>query len=255
MQIGSRRDATEGARQHREEDMEIAHANRVATMAQLSASIAHEVSQPIAAVVLNAEAALRWLSAAPPNLEEVRAALERIVQDGNRAGELIGGMRAFIKKAPPRQDGLEINDAILEVLGLAHGEVVKHRIAVRTQLADNLPTLRGDRIQLQQVLLNLIVNAVEAMSGTADGPRELQIDTAEAGPGSVRVAVRDSGPGLPPAGLKRLFEPFYTTKPGGLGMGLLISRSIVEAHGGRLWASVNEPRGASFTFTLPTQEE
>lgn len=253
MQVRNQGDVTEGERQYREEEMEIAHANRVATMAQLSASIAHEVSQPIAAVVLNAEAALRWLDGDPPNLEEVRSALARIVQDGNRAGDLVNGMRAFMRKAPAQDDGLEINAAIIEALSLVHGEVVKNHVSVRTELAENLPVIRGDRVQLQQVVLNLVINAVEAMSGAGDGPRELQIETAQAGPQSVLVAVRDSGPGVAAVHLKRIFEPFYTTKAGGLGMGLLICRSIVEAHGGRLWAAPNRERGAVFSFTLPTR--
>src|ERR1700730_1001032 len=239
----------ESERRYREVQMELAHANRLATMGQLSASIAHEVNQPITAAVTNAQAALRWLGAQPPDLEEVRQALSRIVKDGNRANDVMDRIRALIKKAPPRRDGLEINEAILEVIALTRGELLKNGISLRTQLAEGLPTIRGDRVELQQVILNLIINAVEAMSGVSEGSRELLIDTGKAGSDGVLVVVRDSGPGLAPAGLERLFDAFYTTKPGGLGMGLSICRSIVEAHGGRLWATANVPPGAIFPFT------
>ena len=235
----------------REMQMELAHANRVATMGQLTASIAHEINQPIAAAVTNAQAALRWLRAQPPDLEAVGRALDRIVQDGNRAGGIVHQIRALIKKAPPRKEALAINQAILEVIALLHGEVVKHGVLVQTQLADDLPIIHGDRVQLQQVILNLIINAIQAMSGVSEGTRDLLISTGRAEPDGVFVAVRDSGPGLAPAVLARLFEPFYTTKPGGLGMGLSICRSIIEAHGGRLSANANVPRGAEFNFMVP----
>ena len=175
----------------------------------------------------------------------------RIVKDGSRAGEVIGRIRGLIKKAPPRKEALEINQAILEVIALLHGEVVKHGVSVQTQLADDLPILQGDRVQLQQVILNLIVNAIQAMSSVSEGPRELLISTGRAEPDSVFVTVRDLGPGLAPVVLERLFEPFHTTKPGGLGLGLSICQSIIEAHGGRLWANANVPRGAEFNFTMP----
>ena len=168
-----------------------------------------------------------------------------------RAGDIIGRIRDLIKKAPPRKDGVDINEAIREVIALTRGEAVKNGVSVRTQLAEGLPLIHGDRVQLQQVILNLIINAIEAMSGIGEGPRELLISTEQAEPDGVLVAVRDSGPGLAPAALERLFEAFYTTKPSGLGMGLSICRSIVEAHGGRLWASAIEPRGAIFRFTVP----
>jgi PAS domain S-box-containing protein len=244
-------EARDSERRYQEVQMELAHANRVATMGQLSASISHEMNQPIAAAVTNAQAALRWLGARPPNLGEVREALRRIVENGTRASDVIGRIRALIKKAPPRKDRLEINDAILEVIALTRGEVVKTGVAVQTQLANGLPLIQGDRVQLQQVVLNLIVNAVEAMNGAAEGSRKLLISTSKPEPNGVLVAVRDSGPGLAPDRLERAFEAFYTTKPGGLGMGLSISRSIVEAHGGRLWATANLPQGAVFQFTLP----
>jgi PAS domain S-box-containing protein len=245
----------ESERRYREVQMELAHANRVATMGQLSASIAHEVNQPIAAVVANAHAALRWLGAQPPDLDELRQVLGRIVRDSNRASDVIGRIRALVKKAPPRRDGLEINEAILEVVALARGEAVKNGVSVQTQLAEGLPLIQGDRVQLQQVILNLIINAIEAMSGVSEGSRELLVSTDKAESDGVLVAVRDSGPGLTSASLEHLFEAFYTSKPGGLGMGLSICRSIIEAHGGRLWATANELQGAIFQFTLPADAD
>jgi PAS domain S-box-containing protein len=246
-------EARESERRYREVQMELAHANRVATMGQLTASIAHEVNQPIAATVTNAQAAQRWLDRQPPHLEEARQALARIVKDGNRAGDVIGRIRELIKKAPPRKDWVDINEAIREVIELTRREAVKTGVSVQMHLAEGLPLIYGDRVQLQQVILNLIINAVEAMGGVRDGPRELLISTGQAEPGGVLVAVRDSGPGLAPATLEHLFEAFYTTKRTGLGMGLSICRSIIEAHGGRLWAEANEPRGTIFQFLTPTQ--
>jgi PAS domain S-box-containing protein len=245
-------EARESERRYREMQMEVAHANRVATMGQLTASIAHEVNQPIAAAVINAEAALRWLGARPPDLEEVGQALGRIVKDANRAGDVIGRIRELIKKTPPRKDWVDINEAIREVIELTRGEAAKDGASVQTALREGLPLIEGDRVQLQQVVLNLIVNAVQAMGAVAEGPRELFITTARAEPNGVLVAMRDSGPGLASANLEHLFAPFYTTKPGGLGMGLSICRSIIEAHGGRLWVTANLPRGAIFQFTVPT---
>jgi C4-dicarboxylate-specific signal transduction histidine kinase len=241
----------ESEQRYREMQTALAHTNRVATMGQLAASIAHEVSQPITATVFNAEAGLLWLDAQPPDLEEVRQTLARIVQSGNRAGEVIGRIRALIKKAPLRKDQLEINGAILEVIELTRGEAEKNGVSVHTQFADGLPLIQGDRVQLQQVILNLIVNAVQAMSGVSEGSRELLISTGAAESDDVLVAVRDTGPGLPPSSAEHLFDAFYTTKADGVGMGLSICRSIIEAHGGRLWASANLPRGAVFQFTAP----
>jgi C4-dicarboxylate-specific signal transduction histidine kinase len=240
---------------YREMQMEVAHANRVETMGQLTASIAHEVNQPIAAAFTNAEAALRWLGARPPDLEEVRQALGRIVKDANRAGDVIGRIRALIKKSPPRKGWLDMNEAILEVIEIARGEAAKNDASVETALAEDLPLIEGDRVQLQQVVLNLMVNAVQAMAGAAEGPRELVITTARAEPSGVLVAVKDSGPGLTPESLEHLFTPFYTAKPGGLGIGLSICRSIIEGHGGRLWVTANQPRGAIFNFTVTTHAE
>jgi signal transduction histidine kinase len=235
----------------REAQMALAHANRVTTMGQLTASIAHEVNQPIAAVVTNAHAALRFLGGQPANLEEVRQALDRIIRDGNRAGDVIGRIRALIKKVPARQAELDINEAILEVIELMRSELLRNGVALQTELANGLPLTRGDRIQVQQIVLNLIMNAVEAMADVSNGSRDLLISTAGDISNGVLVTVRDSGPGLTPESLERLFDPFYTTKPGGMGMGLSICRSIIEAHGGRVWAAATVPRGASFQFTLP----
>jgi C4-dicarboxylate-specific signal transduction histidine kinase len=235
---------------------ELAHANRVATMGQLSASTAHEVKQPIGATVINAQAALRLLERQPPDLEETRQALAQIVRDGTRAADIVDGIRALIKKAPSRKERLDINEAIRQVIELARGEAVKNGVTVQTDLAGGgLPLLEGDRVQLQQAVLNLIMNAVEAMSSVSGGARELLVSTRKAEPMSVLVGVRDSGPGLATVTLDRLFEAFYTTKPRGLGMGLSICRSIIEAHGGRLWASANVPRGATFQFTLPVHAD
>jgi C4-dicarboxylate-specific signal transduction histidine kinase len=238
----------------REVHMELAHANRVATIGQLTASIAHEVNQPIAATVINAEAASRFLSAQTVDLDKVRQIQNDIVKDGNRAAEVISRIRGLIKKSPPRRDRLEINGAIREVIELTRGEADKKGIAVHAELPDHLPHIHADRVQLQQVILNLIINAIQAMSGPSEGIRELHIAAENCGDEGVRVAVRDCGPGLSEESLQRLFEPFYTTKPDGMGMGLSICRSIIEDHGGRLWATRLHPHGALFQFTIPTHE-
>ncbi|MGF6854032.1 trifunctional serine/threonine-protein kinase/ATP-binding protein/sensor histidine kinase [Paraburkholderia sp. CI3] len=242
-------------RRYREVQTELAHANRVATMGQLTASIAHEVNQPIAATVTNAQAALRWLAAQPLDAEKVRQALGRIVNDGNRAGDVIGRIRELIKKAPPRKERMDLNEAIREVIELTRGEATKRGASVQTRLAGGLPHIEGDRVQLQQVLLNLVINAIEAMSGVSDGAREIMVTTGTADAGCVLVAVLDSGPGFAADSAEHVFAPFYTTKSAGLGMGLSICRSIIEAHGGRLWASANVPRGAVFQFTVPAHPQ
>ena len=231
-----------------EAQAELAHVNRVTAMGQLAASISHEVMQPITAGINNTEAALHWLDA--ENLAEVREALGHAVREGNRAIDVIGRIRALIKKAPPRKDALDINEAIREVVGLTRGEVVKNNISVQTQLAEGLPRIHGDKVQLQQVILNLIINAVEAMSSVPEGSRELLIGTRK-DVGGVVVVVQDSGPGLSPESLDRLFDAFYTTKAGGMGMGLSICRSIVEAHGGQIWASRDVGPGATLQLSLP----
>jgi C4-dicarboxylate-specific signal transduction histidine kinase len=238
----------------REAQTELAHVNRVTTMGQLAASIAHEINQPITAAITNANAGLLWLAAQPPDLKEVRDAFDRVIKAGNQAGEVIARIRALIKKAPPRKGDVEINEAILEVIALTHGELVKNGVSLQTQLATGLPLVQGDKVQLQQVILNLIINAVEAMSGVREGSRALLIGTGKDASSGVLVAVQDSGPGLNPEGFDRLFDPFYTTKPGGMGMGLSICRSIVEAHGGRVWASRASGPGVTVQFTLPVGE-
>jgi C4-dicarboxylate-specific signal transduction histidine kinase len=237
----------------RDAQVQLAHIGRVTTMGQLSASIAHEVNQPISATVINAEAALRWLDRPEPDLDEVRQALACIVKDGNRAAEVISRIRDLIKKKPLRTDRFEINEAVREVIEFTHGEAAKNGVLVRTNLSDGLPLIEGDRVQLQQVILNLIINAVEAMSGIAEGLRKLVIRSGEAEHDGVFVEVQDFGPGLDTAALERAFEAFYTTKPGGLGMGLSICQSIIEAHGGSLRATGNVPHGAIFRFTVPTR--
>jgi len=246
-------EARDSEQRYRGVQIELAHANRVATIGQLTASIAHEIKQPIAATVTNAHAALRWLRAHPPDLEEVREALDGVVEAGNRAGDVIDRIRALVKKAPLQSDRLDINGTIREITALTRSEVVNNGVSVHMELADNLPPVDGDRVQLQQVLINLIINAVEAMSSLSGGPRELLISTRKAEPDGVHVMVGDSGPGLTTAAREHLFDAFYTTKADGMGMGLAICRSIVEGHGGRLWASANVTRGAIFQFTVPAR--
>jgi PAS domain S-box-containing protein len=243
-------EARESQQRYRTAQLELAHANRVATMGQLTASITHEVNQPITAAVTYALAARRFLSAEPPNFREVDDALSFIVKEGNRAGEVVGRVRALIKKAPARKDAVEINDAILEIIALTRAEAANNSVSVRTELAEGLPRLQGDRVQLQQVLLNFIVNAIEAMCDISEGERELLISSRNE-PDGVSVEVRDSGPGFAPADIDRVFEAFYSTKSSGLGLGLSICRSIIEAHNGRLWARPNLPRGAIFGFIAP----
>ncbi|RFU46655.1 AAA family ATPase [Paraburkholderia sp. DHOC27] len=242
--------ARESEQRYREVKMELAHANRASTMGQLAASIAHEVKQPITAVAWNASGALRWLGAQRPNVPEALQALERIRSDAKRASEIVDRIRDFIKKAPPHNDSVDIAQAVGEVIELTRGEAVKHGISVQAIFAKDLPLIRGDRVQLQQVVLNLIMNAIEAMSTTSEGPRELRIETGADPLQGIVIAVADSGPGLPADGTDRLFDPFYSTKASGLGMGLSICRSIVEAHGGILSAKANAPRGAVFYFNV-----
>jgi len=226
-------------------------------------------------VVTNANASLRWLAGDSPNLTEAREAIRRVIRDANRADEIIGRVRALAKKAPPKKDWLDLNKTVGEVIAMARSEVRRNHVSLETKLANDLPLILGDKVQLQQVILNLLINAIEAMSGIGEGLRELCLSSKKVTeiPGEsekatfqdkalaetewthVLLAVRDSGSGLDPKGLDRLFDAFYTTKPQGLGMGLAISRSIIEAHGGRLWARANTPRGAVFQFTLPIRDE
>jgi PAS domain S-box-containing protein len=232
---------------------ELAHVTRVTTVGEMTASIAHEINQPLAAVVNNANACLRWLAA--HNLEEARQSAALIIADGHRAGEIISRIRGLVKKSPPRKDWLDINETILEVIALAQSEVQGNRVALQTQLSDELPLVLGDRIQLQQVILNLVMNGIEAMSAVADRSRDLLIRSRQYESDKVLVGVQDSGTGLESESLDHLFTAFFTTKPQGMGMGLAISRSIIEAHGGRLWATANEGRGAVFQFTLPARSK
>ena len=252
MDITARKQAEDAASKAQ---MELAHATRVMTVGELTASIAHEINQPLSAIVTNADAGLRWLGADSPNLEETSQAIRRIIRDGKRASAVVSRMRALFKKAPTAKEPLEINEAIQEVLALTQNEVHRSRVSLRTKLANDLPPVVGDRIQLQQVILNLLINAVQAVSELPEGPREVDLTSEKVATNpeqiEVLITIRDSGPGLDPQHLDRLFDAFYTTKSHGLGIGLAISRSIIEAHGGRLWATANAPRGAVFQFTLP----
>jgi C4-dicarboxylate-specific signal transduction histidine kinase len=231
---------------------ELAHVSRMSTLGELAASIAHEINQPLAAIVNAASAGLRWLDGQPPDIFETRQMLARIVKDGNRAAEVIGRVRALARKSPVRMEQIAINEVVAEVIALARTEIDRNRVALHTPLADHLPPIQGDRVQLQQVFLNLVVNAIEAMRDNEE--RELIISTGNYDPESVIVSVRDSGPGLDPQTVDRIFQSFFTTKPSGMGMGLSICRSIVEAHGGRLSARPNEPRGAIFEVALPREQ-
>ena len=255
----------------REAQNELAHVSRVSTLGEFAASIAHEVNQPLAAILTNAHAALRWLAGDSPNLAEAQQTIGRIIRDGNRAGDVVARMRALFKKAPAAKEPLDINLIIQEVLTLTHGELQKNRVSLRTEFTAGLPTVLGDKIQLQQVILNLVVNAIEAMSGVPGNQRELCVSSqkiteshsdtgqetidakapSEQGLTSLLIAVRDAGPGLDPTDLEHVFETFYTTKSHGMGMGLAISRSIIEAHNGSLWVTANAPHGAVFQFKLP----
>lgn len=239
----------------RERDAELTHVTRVMTLGEFTASIAHEVNQPLAAIVTNGNACLRWLGGATPNLDEARQAVQRIIKDSYRASEVIARVRALVKKTPLRNDLVDLNEVIIEVLALAQREARRKRVSLTRQLKDDLPRVRGDRVQLQQVILNLIINGLEAIAKNKDETRELSVSSDVNGENEVIVAVKDSGEGLDTANLERVFDAFYTTKPEGMGMGLAISRTIIESHGGRLWATPNSPKGAVFQFTLSTAAE
>jgi PAS domain S-box-containing protein len=252
--IGVVEDITERKRAEealRQTQAALAHLSRVMTMGELTASIAHEVNQPLAAVVTNGNACLRWLARAVPDLAEARAAVARIIRDGHRASAVIQRIRTLAQKTDPQTAWLDINEVIHEVVALVHSEVRTHRVALWTELSAALPPVRGDRIQLQQVLLNLLLNGIEALQAVTDRVRELQIRSYRHASDEVGVAVRDAGIGLDAENLARLFNAFFTTKPGGMGIGLSISRTIIEAHGGRLWATPHDGHGATFQFTLP----
>ena len=251
--VGTVMDVTERKRAEealREAQVELAHVTRVTTLGELAAAIAHEINQPLAAVITNGSACLRWLAGTTPNLNEARQAVGRIIRDGNRASDVIAKIRALLRKTGTEKERLDMNDVIREVVALAQSEIRRNGVALRAQLEGNIPPVLGDRVQLQQVVLNLIMNGIEAMSAVGDRPRELIISTQSGEIDQVHVTVQDSGIGLDPKSMERIFDAFYTTKSEGMGMGLAISRSIVENHDGRLWAVPNDGPGATFQFTL-----
>jgi PAS domain S-box-containing protein len=230
---------------------DLARVTRVMTMGELAASIAHEVNQPIAGVVMNASSCLRWLAADPPDIEEARLAARRIIRDGERAGNVITRIRALATKTDNAKERLDMSETIRAVIALVRDELYRNRVRLRTEFVEDLSPVLGDRVQLQQVVLNLVINAIESMSEVADRPRELIISTENDEGGQVRVTVRDSGIGLDPRSIEQMFETFYTTKVGGMGMGLSICRSIIQSHEGQLWAVANDGAGATFQFTVP----
>jgi len=255
--VGAMMDITERKRAEdalRQTQTDLEHVSRVTTMGQLTASLAHEVNQPIAAAITNANTCMRWLAAAQPNVEEARAAAARIVKDGTRAAEIISRIRLLFKKGPVERKPLDINEVIREMVVMLRGEASRYNIFVRTELAMDLPNVFGDRVQLQQVLMNLMINGIEAMKDV-NGIRELLIESQVAEDDQALIAVNDTGAGLPGQQADKIFNAFFTTKAQGTGMGLAISRSIVESHGGRIWATNKEPRGASFRLSLPTKAE
>jgi signal transduction histidine kinase len=254
MDVTERRQVDEERERFRQVQSELAHVNRVTAMGELTASLAHEVNQPISAAITDAKTCLRWLTRDQPDIEEARAAAMRIVDDGKRAAEIVGRIRLLFKKGTPQQEPVDVNEIIQEMIVLLRGEATRYAVSVRTELAAGLPETVGDRVQLQQVLLNLIMNGIDAMK-TVDGTRELLVNSQRAENEHLLITVSDTGVGLPPRQADQIFDAFFTTKLNGTGMGLRISRSIVESHGGRLWASSNSPRGACFHFTLPTKVE
>jgi C4-dicarboxylate-specific signal transduction histidine kinase len=254
---GAVRDVTERTRAEealRQAKADLAHVSRVTAMAELTASLAHEVNQPIAATVTSANSCIRWLEADVPNLEKARAAAARIVKDGTRAAEIITRIRLLFQKGTQQLELVKVNEVIEEMIVLLHGETTRYAISVRTDLATDLLQVMGDRVQLQQVMMNLMMNSIDAMKDV-DGTRKLTIKSQRAENEQVLVSISDTGVGLPPQQAHQIFNAFFTTKPHGTGMGLRISRSIIESHGGRLWAADNSPRGASFYLTLPAKVE
>ena len=248
VEIAERKQAEEALRQAQ---AELAHVNRVTTMGELTASLAHEVNQPIAAAVTDANTCLRWLTRDHPDLEEARAAAARVVKDATRAAEIISRVRLLFKKSAPERELIDVNDLIPKMIALLHSEAARYEISVRAELAADLPRVIGDRVQLQQVIMNLVMNSIDAMKDV-DGTRELAIRSQRTENEQVLVSVLDTGVGLPQQHANQIFNAFFTTKSHGTGLGLRISRSIVESHGGRLWAAENSPRGANFCFTLPS---
>jgi PAS domain S-box-containing protein len=253
--VTERKRAQDERERLRQLEADLAHINRLSMMGELAASLSHEILHPIATARNNARAGMRFLEMSPPNLTEVREALGCVVRDADRAKDIVGRIRSQIKRAPPRKMRFGLNEAVNEVIVMVRSAIAKDAISVSTRLMDGLAPVQGDRVQLQQVLVNLILNAVEAMSSIEDGTRELSIRTEQSQTGGILVAVHDSGPGVDPANLDRVFEPFYTTKASGIGMGLSICQTIINGHGGRLSMRANEPRGAVFQFTLPAAQE
>ncbi|HVH87952.1 MAG TPA: ATP-binding protein, partial [Terriglobales bacterium] len=257
--FGTRVDITERKRAEEERERlrileaDLARINRVTTMGELTASLAHEINQPIAATVMNADTCLQWLAAKSPNIEEAREAAKRIVKDSHRAAEIITRLRSLFKKGSAQREPVHINEVIGEIVMLLRNEAARSRVSIRTELAKVAPVLIGDRVQLQQVVMNLMVNAIDAMKNI-DHTRELTVRSQLNGSNDLLVSVSDTGVGLP-SETNQLFDAFFTTKPHGTGMGLVISRTIIESHGGRLWASSNSDRGAVFSFTLPISVE
>ena len=252
MDVTERKQAEEALRQAQ---AEVAHATRVTTLGELTATIAHEVNQPLAGVVSSGNACLRWLAGQPPNIENARQSVDRIIRDANRASEVVGRVRSLAKKTAPEKMWLNINETVLETLGLTRMEAAQNRASLMTQFSDDLPLVWADRIQVQQVILNLIINAIEAVSAAGNAQRDVFVTTAKDESNGVLLTIRDTGTGVDPAKFEHIFGAFYTTKREGMGMGLAVSRSIIEAHGGRLWATPNEPRGAVFQFKLPAGRE
>jgi len=252
--VTERKRADEERERLRQAQADLAHVNRVTTMGELTASLAHEVNQPIAAAITNANTCMRWLAADTPNLEEARAAAMRIVKDGTRAAEIIKRVRLLFKKGSPQRELVDLNEVVRDMIVLLRSEATRYSISVRTKLAADLPPVLGDRVQLQQVLMNLMLNGMDAMKDV-DGTRELGIRSQQGENEQLLVSVSDTGVGLPVQQADQIFNAFFTTKLHGTGMGLRISRSIIESHGGRLWAAENSPRGASFYLTLPTKAE
>jgi PAS domain S-box-containing protein len=253
--VTERKRAQDERERLRQLEADLAHINRVSTMGELAASLSHEILHPIATARNNARAGMRFLEMSPPNLSEVKEALGCVVRDADRAKDIVGRIRNQIKRAPPQKERFDLHEAINEVIVMVRSAIAKDAISVNTHLMDGLVLVQGDRVQLQQVLVNLILNAVEAISSVEDGARELSIRTEQSQSGGILVAVHDSGPGIDPVNHDRVFEPFYTTKTSGVGMGLSICQTIINGHGGRLWMSANEPRGAVFQFILPAAQE
>jgi C4-dicarboxylate-specific signal transduction histidine kinase len=248
-------DEQRGEEALRQAQADFAHVSRVTALGEMAASIAHEVDQPLSGVIINANACLRFLAAESPNLEEVRDGLRAIARDGRRASEVTGRIRALARRTPAEKEPLDVNDVVREVLVLAEVEARSAGARLRANLPEGLPQVPGDRVQLQQVMLNLLLNGLDAMAAVMDHPRELLISTHRGPDEHVRVAVRDSGAGIDPQAGRRIFDPFYTTKRRGMGMGLAICRSIVERHGGRIWAAPNDGPGTTFHFTVPGRGE